>query len=568
MRILFLILAHHEPKQLAELAGTLISAASDARVMIHFDGNARPDDFRAIEDAVRQSDRIHLVRNRVACKWGDYSLVQGVVNGLSEARALGHDYDYVVLLSGSCLPCRPVRQLERYLAERQGTEFIEAHDESWMVGGLRRERYELYYPFPAFPGSTGFGSWRENVMISLQRHLKIRRKVPAGLEVRFGSQWWGLTRRTCERLLDFLAENPSVELFFRKSYIPDEMVFPTIVNHLVAENIAGFGLTFFQFTDYGKPTVFYDDHGDYPFTLDKFFFRKVSSEAVNLRRKALAVAHGSDDGKDLAAIGRPNHDYGVKVTSQVNFPAPGQIYYRDQFCDMNEHVLRTVKRPYVVACGLPDRVEAFLSRLEPDVFETFGRLYKADEIDFGGGRTVFGGIRSGDFRLRDMHPFLFLARIIRRTPKIPAFAWMPGDDRRFIDAAVLDSHALVVSLPPMGGNTEESRNRWVETRQPPRRQLLGIQEKRDIAIQQTQKAAYLNDQLLAGIGSGFNERVLIYPQPRGATPAELQTCTDIYAQSRAGLAWRFSDWFPHVDEALSDLSLQRRPVRSKTGGDL
>ena len=563
MRVLFLILAHHEPQQLAELAQTLVSAGSNAEALIHFDGNARREDFELLEKATAHSDRIRLVRERIACKWGDYSLVQAVINGLCDARASSREYDYVVLLSGSCLPCRPIRQLERYLHEHNGTEFIEACDETWITGGLRRERHEFYYPVPASPTKSRI----ENSIVALQRRLKIKRKAPADLDVKFGSQWWGLTWQTCLKLLDFMAENPSVEAFFRKTYIPDEMVFPTIVNHLAAPRVGGFGLTFFQFTNFGKPVTFYDDHRNYPFTLDRFFFRKASSEAVNLRRTALAIARAADGGEDLSGIGRPNTDYRTRIDAQINHPVPGQIFYRDQFCDVNAAMVRRLARPYVIVCGLPSQVDTVLSALDPRIFETFGRLYKAGDIDFGKGRSTFGGLRRNGVHIRDMHPFLFLVRILQRTDKIPVLSWAPGDCRRMLEGAIDDPHALVISLPPIGRSAKESADRWRQSISAPCRQG-DRKPSSDPNVTQPQTPVPIHAALLSGIGGHYDARVLACPRPRDATPAEMQACADIYRQSFTRLKHRSSAWLTHIHETLASLTAGETGDRpEKHGGN-
>ena len=132
------------------------------------------------------------------------------------------------------------------------------------------------------------------------------------------------------------------------------MVFQTYVDALVPrEAIAGFALTHFQFTNRGKPIVFHEDHGDYVGTLDRFFFRKVSPEAARLRAACLELAAAPDDAADLGRIGRRHDDYRLKAAAQTNYPAPGQLFYRDQFCDMTAPVLARATGPYVVLVGPP-----------------------------------------------------------------------------------------------------------------------------------------------------------------------------------------------------------------------
>ena len=55
---------------------------------------------------------------------------------------LGHVY----LASGSCVPLRPVAELDAFLAARPRTDFIESARVTqvpWTVGGLSEERFTL-----------------------------------------------------------------------------------------------------------------------------------------------------------------------------------------------------------------------------------------------------------------------------------------------------------------------------------------------------------------------------------------------------------------------------------------
>ena len=478
MKLLFIILAHDQPEQLLELAATLAEAASDGRVIIHFDAGAKGEDYEKLRESLSGKQRITLMERRVRCPWGGYGLVEAVLLALAEARAQGEEYDYALLLSGSCLPCRPIRQLERYLAENSGLEFIETEGPEWVGGGIREERYTLYAVFPPLRYKR-----LEDFLFKMQRRFRIKRSLPAGIKTsKFGSQWWGLTWQTCLDILDFMAKNPAIERFYRKTWIPDEMLFPTMVTHLVAgEKIAGHSLTHYQFSDKGKPIVFYDDHEDYPFGLEKFFYRKVSEEAKALRRRSLALAIGPDKGEALEMIGRANQDYAAKVKAQTHFPAPGQLYYKDQQADAKATLLKRLKKPYVIVCGslepgsaiLPswdhvtlnvlslrparphtplkrmaepyvvlcdsqEAVEATLAVLNLSAFELLGQIFKPEVVDFGQGRESFHGLKNSDAAIRDMAPALYFSRIIKRCEKIPVFLWMPGDNWALIDIAIAD----------------------------------------------------------------------------------------------------------------------------------
>ena len=294
VRLCFLILAHDRPGDAAELARTLVAAASDATAYIHFDVRAAPESFAALRAAVAGEPRVRLVEKRAAGAWGSFGLVEAPLNAVAQVEADGVEPDYVMLLSGACLPCRPVASLERFLKERDGGEFIESEDERWITGGWRSERWRFWHWFDHKTQHP-----QEWLSARIQKWLRVRRQFPAGLEPRFGSQWWTLTWPLLQAILADIRRQPKRLDFFRTVWIPDEMVFQTYVNALVPrEAIAGFALTHFQFTNRGKPIVFHEDHAAYVKTLDRFFFRKVSPEATRLRAACLKLASAPDDGAD------------------------------------------------------------------------------------------------------------------------------------------------------------------------------------------------------------------------------------------------------------------------------
>ena len=222
----------------------------------------------------------------------------------------------------------------------------------------------------------------------------MRRRFPAGLEPRFGSQWWALTWPAAQAILADVRRNPKRLGFFRTVWIPDEMVFQTYVAALVPpEAIAGFGLTHFQFTNRGKPVVFHEDHAAYVRTLDRFFLRKISPEAKALRAACLARAGEPDDGAELRPAGRRRDHYRLKLAAQTHHAPPGALFYRDQFVDQIEPVLAAARDPYLVLLGPPALARALAARLPAPPFAVLGEIFAPGDVDLGPGRPELGGLR-------------------------------------------------------------------------------------------------------------------------------------------------------------------------------
>ncbi len=463
MKLLFLILAHDRPEEAAGLARCLVAAGSDARALIHYDARAPREGrggFEALEAAVAGEPRIGLVARRVACRWGGFGLVEAPLNALAQAEAEGMDPDYVILLSGACLPCKPVAALERFLTENAGREFIESEDEAWITGGWRSERWRYWHVFDHRTQNLA-----EHLSAKLQGRLRIRRRFPKGLTPRFGSQWWALTWPACQAMLADIRRDPKRLAFFRTVWIPDEMVIQTYIHALVPpEAIAHFGLTHFQFTNRGKPVVFHDDHADYVASLDCFFFRKASPEARALRAACLARAAAPDAGEaggaPLRRIGLKQDSYRLKVWAQTRYHPPGALFFRDQFAGKTDPVLAAVDDPYLVLVGPPDRTRALAERMPEPPFLALGEIFAPREVDLGRGRTVLGGMRRTDTAIRNRHPALWLTRIRARAKTaglVPVIPWSPANRGDLLAAVLRDPAALVVTLPPRTGDLARDR---------------------------------------------------------------------------------------------------------------
>ena len=430
-----------------------MAAASDGVAFIHFDVRSSRASFEALEVAVAGEPRIRLVEKRAAGAWGSFGLVEAPLNALAQIEAEGLEPDYVILLSGACLPCQPIASLERYLAENAGREFIESEDESWITGGWRAERWRYWHWFDHKTQRP-----LEWLSARIQKYLRIRRSFPAGLEPRFGSQWWTLSWPVIQAILADIRRQPKRLDFFRTVWIPDEIVFQTYVNAIVSrEAIAGFGLTHFQFTNRGKPVVFHEDHADYVQTLGRFFVRKVSPEAGGLRAACLAQAAAPDDGREFGDPRARRGDYRLKIAAQTHYPAPGQIFYRDQFSDMTGQVLDRAKDPYVVLIGPPAMTERLAADLPETRFTVFGEVFEPRKVGLGPGRDSFHGLRRGDVAIRDMHPALWLVRLRARSEGVPVVTWSPLARRELLVEVLRDPRALVIALPPSSGDPDRDR---------------------------------------------------------------------------------------------------------------
>ncbi|MGR3369372.1 MAG: DUF5928 domain-containing protein [Sagittula sp.] len=288
-KIAFILLCHKEPDAIIRQAQSL-TAAGDY-MSIHFDARARPEDYAKIRAALRENPNVTFARKRLKCGWGEWSLVAATLNAVEAAVDAFPRATHFYMLSGDCMAIKSAEYTHDFL-DRHDKDFIESFDyfnSDWIKTGWKEERLVYRHWFNERTQKKRFYA-----MFNLQQRLGLTRPIPADIDVMIGSQWWCLRRRTIEWILDFTKKRRDVMRFFSTTWIPDETFFQTLVRHLVPEaEIESRTLTFLMFTEYGMPVVFYNDHYDLLLSQDFLFARKISPEALELKRR-LGVLFSSE----------------------------------------------------------------------------------------------------------------------------------------------------------------------------------------------------------------------------------------------------------------------------------
>ncbi|WP_297768832.1 DUF5928 domain-containing protein [uncultured Roseovarius sp.] len=280
-KIAFILLCHKDPEAIVRQA-EMLTAAGDY-ISIHFDARAAPEAFRQIRTALGDNPNVAFAKKRIKCGWGSWSLVQATLYAVEAAVDEFPRATHFYMLSGDCAPIKSARFAHDFLDD-QDLDYVESFDyfeSDWIKTGMKEERliYRHFFNERTQPK-------RFYASFNLQRKLGLTRDIPNDIQIQIGSQWWCLRRRTVEWILDFTRKRRDVMRFFRTTWIPDETFFQTLVRHLIPESeIETRTLTFLMFTDYGMPVTFYNDHYDLLLSQDYLFARKISSEALELKRR-------------------------------------------------------------------------------------------------------------------------------------------------------------------------------------------------------------------------------------------------------------------------------------------
>jgi hypothetical protein len=219
VRIAYFILAHHAPQQLLRLVGRL--RGPEAHLVLHIDANTGGSEWDRLERDLRGPDISRA--KRVACRWGDFSLVEATLNCIDTIHNLNTEFDYVILLSGQDYPIKPAPYISRYLAERHGQclMFI----------------YPFPYPYWVHGGYNRLPTWRIPFRGKRRRVLPPllfgfpHKRLPLGYRPFGGSQWWCLPGSAVRYVHEFVQSHPEFVSYYRQALMPDEMFFHTILGN-------------------------------------------------------------------------------------------------------------------------------------------------------------------------------------------------------------------------------------------------------------------------------------------------------------------------------------------------
>ena len=420
MSVGFVMLCHTALDRAAEVARHW--AERDCPVVIHVDRRVNRPAYDRLVKALSDLTNIRF-STRHACEWGTWGIVAAT---LAASTLMLRDFAqvrHVYLASGSCLPLRPVEELEAYLESRPRTDFIESvttEDVGWTIGGLDVERFTLRFPF----------SWRKqrrlfDGYVKLQRRVRYRRRVPAGVVPHLGSQWWCLTRQTLSAILES-PERADTDRYFRRVWIPDESYFQTMVRQF-SSNVESRSLTLSKFDFQGKPHIFYDDHLQLLRRSDCFVARKIWPQAEKLYQTFL---HGDAAGQATAEPNPGKIDrLFAKAVERRTKGRPG-LYMQSRYPNENWENGRTAA-PYSVFEGFSELFENFevwLSKVAGT--RTHGHIFAPDKVEFAGNEAAFNGALSDSALMRDYAPKSFMSNLIWNTRgERQCFQFGPSDNQ-------------------------------------------------------------------------------------------------------------------------------------------
>lgn len=419
VRLGVILLCHDNLPLAARMAR--LWAGGGAAVALHVDAKAPAEAVTRLYADLEGMGAVYAPRR--SCAWGTFSLVAATQDAATALLAAHPDLTHVLLVSGACLPLRPVAELRRFLARHPRADFIESvnvRDVGWTVGGLNEERFTLHFPFSFRTQRRWFDRY-----VALQRRLGVARRLPRGIAPHVGSQWWCLTRPTLKAILND-PRRAEFDRYFRRVWIPDESYFQTLVRRHSVQ-VESRSLTLAKFDNNGKPYVFYDDH-----------LALLSNSHIFVARKIWPGARMLYDAFPRA--GRPGEIFEEPDTERIEalldhaaqrrrLGRPG-LYMQSRYPRKDAENGKTAQ-PYVVVYGMGDAFHGLADWLaEATGRDVHGHLLAREEIEFAGGAAIGPGGLASHPALRDLDPQGFLTSLIRSSPAMPGFLFSPRDRQR------------------------------------------------------------------------------------------------------------------------------------------
>ena len=222
-KIAYLILAHHQPELLNGLVSRL--KIENAHFFVHIDKKSDIAPFKKIN----YNANITFIRNRVNVRWGGFSQIQAILKLLNNASKDDNKFSRYTLLSGCDAPVYSAIDTYKVLSSTESDflhidEIIDEHSHH-----LSRIKKYHYFDFPLRHSKIRLIKSIAKKIIKTKQWYNGERAFYKNLTAYHGSQWWSLSRKTVEYILDYIKENQEIIDFYQHVGIPDENFFQTMV---------------------------------------------------------------------------------------------------------------------------------------------------------------------------------------------------------------------------------------------------------------------------------------------------------------------------------------------------
>lgn len=221
MKIAFLIAAHNDVEHLKKLVAVL----GNHDVFIHWDAKS---------GGQPQIDNVTFTAKRISVFWAGFSQVEATMELIKTALNTGVKYDKYVLISGSCYPIKPIKNLENKFESDGNKNYLKAikvADADFMREQVRKNIWRDAV-LPLNIKRTDLIKEIERILrFGLNQILNFTNKKNIHIEIYHGSNWWALNHESVQHALTVYETRLDIVEFFKFTFASDEKFFHTIIRN-------------------------------------------------------------------------------------------------------------------------------------------------------------------------------------------------------------------------------------------------------------------------------------------------------------------------------------------------
>ncbi|CAG9771125.1 unnamed protein product [Ceutorhynchus assimilis] len=165
--------------------------------------------------ALEKFPNIHLTRKRFATIWGGASLLEMLRSCMSELLQMNWNWEFILNLSESDFPVKPVQKLTRFLSANRHSNFVKSH-------GREVQRFIQKQGLDKTFVECEYRMWRVG-----------NRKLPFGIQIDGGSDWIALSRPFVSYVANPIPDSLVTGLLkvFKQTLLPAESFFHTVLRN-------------------------------------------------------------------------------------------------------------------------------------------------------------------------------------------------------------------------------------------------------------------------------------------------------------------------------------------------
>lgn len=227
-KIAYMILAHHQPAQLARLVQRL--DGPNVHFFVHIDTRSPIRD--TVGSRLKATNKVTVISKR-AVNWMGFTMIEAELDLINSAVASGQEFKYYVLMSGQDYPIKSNSYINNFFTEHN-EDFIFYYKMAHLGPAYVRKHaiyhfYDVPYINPRSPRKIPALVRLYFGLLKKVEPMLPKRKFYKGMELYFGSQWFALRQETIMYVLQFLKDNPGYISHMRYSEGPDEHFMQTII---------------------------------------------------------------------------------------------------------------------------------------------------------------------------------------------------------------------------------------------------------------------------------------------------------------------------------------------------